>query len=347
MFFQPATYVKHELKLPTSAEPQEWDDGEKVYICWVAFAFEFGLHSVVDLSASPYSVVNFLFSPILLADMESPQPESGCATSDTEALQDLAADRTNTLAAAMPETEQYSCLTQDHFMPTFGTAPVSHLNSQHGNHPSIVLGLDEIVPRWDIVLQPNRKLLYFIRKETFPDPDTTQRAESSFQAAAGEWNKVGFGLHFEATNNASAAHFYLLYSTASDEYYAKAFFPNELGQDIEVYPQGVDPQRPKDGLKKTFMHELGHILGLRHEFAVENQEKEASVQFMDRNPRSIMTYEKDRDLQESDKAGVKAFYKMHNGERINGVRIQDCTPVAKGAIPSKSGQHNVSGTRKR
>ena len=110
--------------------------------------------------------------------------------------------------------------------------------------------------------------------------------------------------------------------------YAKSFFPNQHGLDVEVFPPGLDPQRPKDGLKKTFMHELGHILGLRHEFAVVKKEA-PSVQFMDSNPLSIMSYEEARDLQESDKAGTKAFYKLNNGEHINGIPITDFMPVAK------------------
>ena len=270
-----------------------------------------------------------------LTDLENLHPQSWCATSDTEALQDLAAGRTNPLAAAMSDTEQDVCLTQQSLMPTFGTAPVSHLDAHHGGTNHLVLGLGPIVPRWDTVLQPNRKLLYFIRKDTFPDADTTQRAESNFQAAAGEWNRVGLGLLFEAASDASAAHFHLVYSTAADAY-ARAFFPNQLGRDVEVFPGGLDPQRPKDGLKKTFMHELGHVLGLRHEFAVAANES-ASVQFMDPNPLSIMSYGENRDLQESDKAGTKAFYKKRNGDPINGIPITDYTPVAKAAIPPKSG----------
>ena len=281
-------------------------------------------------------MLDFFVQSYNLANLDSLQPESWCATSDTEALQDLTAGRTNPLAAAMSDTEKDVCLTQDSVMPTFGTAPVSHLNPHHGDTNRIVLGVGPIVPRWDIVLQPNRKLLYFIRKDTFPDADTTQRAESSFQAAAGEWNKVGLGLLFEAASDASAAHFHLLYSTAVMNAYAKSFFPNQHGLDVEVYPPGLDPQRPKDGLKKTFMHELGHILGLRHEFAVVRKET-PSVQFMDPNPLSIMSYEEARDLQESDKAGTKAFYKKSNGEPINGIPITDFMPVAKGAIPPKSG----------
>ena len=73
---------------------------------------------------------------------------------------------------------------------------------------------------------------------------------------------------------------------------AEAFFPN--GNDlsyVNVYSEGVGgtwfPQ-----LKSVFLHELGHVLGLRHEFAMDpgSMYEGGSVQFGPRDPYSVMNY---------------------------------------------------------
>lgn len=73
---------------------------------------------------------------------------------------------------------------------------------------------------------------------------------------------------------------------------AEAFFPN--GNDlnyINVYQEGIGgtwfPQ-----LKSVFLHELGHVLGLRHEFAMDPgpMHEGGSVQFGPRDPYSVMNY---------------------------------------------------------
>ncbi|KAF7509286.1 hypothetical protein GJ744_008180 [Endocarpon pusillum] len=227
----------------------------------------------------------------------------------------------------MSKAKKDMCLTQNQLMPTVGKPPSSTPSSETGVGACLNIGMGSIIPRWDIVRIRNRKLLYFIRKDSFPDRYTAQRAEAAFRAAAQEWNNVGFGLRFEAVSNLLDAHFHLVYSTAST-LYAKAFFPNSV-RDVEVYPNAFDPKRAKDGLKKTFMHELGHILGLRHEFAIKNKELGNPVQFMKPNEFSIMAYGEQRDLQESDKYGVTAFYRLPNGYKYMGRPITDFAPVAK------------------
>lgn len=83
----------------------------------------------------------------------------------------------------------------------------------------------------------------------------------------------------------------------------------------------------------VFLHELGHVLGLRHEFALSKDKAETDEdgnldgrRFYGQNPLSIMSYRKDKSLQQSDKDGIRAFYKLANGTTIGGSPVTDYYP---------------------
>jgi hypothetical protein len=65
-------------------------------------------------------------------------------------------------------------------------------------------------------------------------------------------------------------------------------------------------------LKNIFLHELGHVLGLRHEFAPELEDTgdNYTVQIGPRNPLSVMGYEFPPQIQPSDVENAKGFYKF-------------------------------------
>lgn len=92
---------------------------------------------------------------------------------------------------------------------------------------------------------------------------------------------------------------------------AEAFFPNEINQDIIVYEFSFSDQGNRAILKNIFVHEIGHVLGLRHEFAITgdpqrdlDSEFDGAVQFMQENPKSIMSYEFPPTMQQSDREGL-------------------------------------------
>lgn len=223
-------------------------------------------------------------------------------------------------------SNEYSCLTQDSLLPTFGVAPASHLHDGHQNTPTIVLGVGPIVPRWD-VSKSNTKLLYFVRTETFPSADVAKYASQMLQQAAGEWNSLGLGVVISQAVTQASANFNLVYQINGpneEGVLARAFFPNELDQDVIVFEYGLNVNN-KGILKNVFMHELGHVLGLRHEFAIA-EEGEGAVQFMKTNPVSVMSYTFPPNIQQSDKDGIQAFYKLKNGEKIDGSPVTDYLP---------------------
>lgn len=113
---------------------------------------------------------------------------------------------------------------------------------------------------------------------------------------------------------------------------ASAFFPNEV-RDVLVYHKTLVEPSWRKVLKNTFLHEIGHILGLRHEFANQpNPEKPGenletlAHQFGSVNPHSVMSYDDVNYINDLDKKDVKAFYELANGFKINTAKVTDFVP---------------------
>jgi hypothetical protein len=232
-------------------------------------------------------------------------------------------------------SEKLVCETQDGHQATWGAAPASHFTTDPEDNESLVIGIGPIIPRWDVHREPNRKLLYFVQKNGFPSGDAALFAASTLQQAADEWNKLGLGVTITSTNDPAAANFDLVYKPSSpgSRTLARAFFPNEGNQDVIVFERSFSSQANKDILKNIFMHELGHVLGLRHEFAITGDpakdlkaEGAGAVQFMGNNYYSIMSYNFPPTMQQSDKDGTQAFYKLNNGFLVNGSPVTDYVP---------------------
>jgi len=81
-------------------------------------------------------------------------------------------------------------------------------------------------------------------------------------------------------------------------------------------------------MQNSFQHELGHVMGLRHEFA--DTGTPTGVLLGVRNVLSIMTYAAARTIQSTDVQWTRIFYSLPNGALItdatNSVRIHDYTP---------------------
>lgn len=244
--------------------------------------------------------------------------------------------------APIPDTTKYPCETQEEQDPSFGPAPLSNLAGTTGDNApdepdSLVVGYGTIVPRWDVVQQPGRKLQYFVRDDTFPSSDQAKSAASTLQQAADAWNELNLGINISETADQASANFYLVYSLnpttgPGRNTLARAFFPHEVDQDVIVFKRAFDP----DGvsiLKNIFQHELGHVLGLRHEFAItgdadKNLKPEGlgAKQFMAMNYNSIMSYNFPPKMQQSDRDQTIAFYKLANGFMMGTNPVTDFMP---------------------
>ena len=86
----------------------------------------------------------------------------------------------------------------------------------------------------------------------------------------------------------------------------------------------------------TLLHEIGHIIGLRHEFALDRKndgtlrEDTPAQRFGSQNEHSVMSYDDINEIRDTDIKDVKAFYDLENNYSINGVPIKDYTPKPLG-----------------
>jgi hypothetical protein len=118
------------------------------------------------------------------------------------------------------------------------------------------------------------------------------------------------------------AAFVLAYGGDQGSVLARAFFPNNNDLNtLFVYQKALDPNY-SPYQTNIFLHELGHVLGLRREFAAREG---GAVQFGPDYPSSVMSYTFPPNLSNLDKTYTKAFYKYRE-ETYKGLKIVDWIP---------------------
>lgn len=104
---------------------------------------------------------------------------------------------------------------------------------------------------------------------------------------------------------------------------ASAFFPQQ-GQDrLVIYPKLFT--QPYHEQVETLIHELGHIFGLRHFFALTHEKEWGAEVFGKHEPFSIMNYGDESSLTATDKADLKELYSLVWSKQlthINGTEIK-------------------------
>ncbi|KAK7757893.1 hypothetical protein SLS62_000271 [Diatrype stigma] len=201
--------------------------------------------------------------------------------------------------------------------------------SSLGPVDEINLGLHNTIWRWE----PNSNIEFNVDSYSFPPSVDMVHAKKSLNRAAWEWNKGVVGVQFVPVANDKPAVFQLAYFSGSDGgTLARSFIPKapdvlERLQKLFVFPLSFT-QEHKPNMTNIFYHELGHILGLRHEFTSPAEARVRSVRWGDSNPRSVMNYYRDYSscrIQPSDYASVRDFYKFQGAEYM-GFRICDLAP---------------------
>ena len=158
---------------------------------------------------------------------------------------------------------------------------------------------------------------YGVDVNSFPDKNILKKAVVGLNSAANRWNKINFGVKFEFTASKFRLNFYMKYRLAPKGDYALAFTPtrdisilyihSSLFTDDELYVENI------------LQHELGHILGLRHEHALDPQMFEGDAVLVgDVNPDSVMSYTFPPKIQKTDKEGIKKLYQHKEGDMIDG-----------------------------
>lgn len=103
---------------------------------------------------------------------------------------------------------------------------------------------------------------------------------------------------------------------------ARAFFPDAGRHKLFIFPTMFQQTRKEQ--VDTMTHEIGHIFGLRHFFALEKETAWASVVFGEHNPFSIMNYGENSELKEADRRDLKLLYE---GVWSNQIRKINGTPI--------------------
>ncbi len=103
---------------------------------------------------------------------------------------------------------------------------------------------------------------------------------------------------------------------------ASAFFPDAGRHQLNIFPTMFQQNREEQ--VETLTHEIGHVFGLRHFFAPENETPWASVIFGKHKPFSIMNYGANSKLTPADKKDLKRLYE---GVWSNQIRKINGTPI--------------------
>ncbi|GKZ26857.1 hypothetical protein AbraIFM66951_003858 [Aspergillus brasiliensis] len=204
------------------------------------------------------------------------------------------------------------------------------------NRATLQGGYKGVIPRWKPD-SPPQTINFAAFANGYPRPGLALLAANALRDAADDWNKLDLGVKFQWVEDIKQASFVLSYAGNQGNVLAEAFFPNEDDLSyLNVYSAAFEPGTVQY-LKNIFLHELGHVLGFRHEFApeLEDSNDDYSVQFGPRNPMSVMGYEFPPLLQTTDRDSAQAFYKFPGSQlgwkevRVSGKKamlaIKDCT----------------------
>ncbi|KAI8965261.1 hypothetical protein F5Y11DRAFT_344704 [Daldinia sp. FL1419] len=154
-------------------------------------------------------------------------------------------------------------------------------------------GLRLYAYRWT----PGAILTWSTDRDSFPDDDKASLARYGLERAAAKWNEGKIGVTFKEVEDDQPALIRLTYKFFSREkptLMAEAFFPGSLGdQRLYVYELSFRVVGSDlNSMAGVLCHELGHILGLRHEFAQEAEAERLYPSYLlgQRNGSSIMNY---------------------------------------------------------
>lgn len=166
-------------------------------------------------------------------------------------------------------------------------------------------------------------LRYNIDKDSFKNQDLADFTEKEMVKAISMWRNVG--VEFEQAGSDQEVTFQIQYRCHWNRaVYAESFFPGTEHGILYVYGEALDESNIAH-LAKILAHEIGHILGLRHEFAGVMESGLPSMLWGKPSPKSVMGYygaaANWSGVQEQDIQELKDFYELQEGfEMVDGVR---------------------------
>ncbi|KAF7852761.1 hypothetical protein EAF04_010880 [Stromatinia cepivora] len=246
-----------------------------------------------------------------------------------EAEKDLGKEALETIKPRAVDAPRYDAHPSTLFKeaPTCSTQRVIPRALQ-GGPTSIIVGFNRECPRW----VPGSVIRWAAWSRGFDSQEDAEFAAEQFCQATEAWNAADVGVTFEWVPLAKDATFVLCHGGDKGSVLAEAFFPNANDLNyLFVYTLAFN-QEFKKNMWKIFTHELGHTLGLRHEFAIEI-EGEGAVKLGPRNELSVMNYSLEPpEIQQSDIDSTKEFYQLkkdRNGKspKVGMTPVKDYTPM--------------------
>ena len=221
----------------------------------------------------------------------------------------------------------------------------------------IVVGLGAQCPRW----VPGSVINWTAWCDGYNSREDADHAAEHLLLATNTWNTAAIGVTFKWVPDAKDATFVLCHGGSQGNVLASAFFPNSNDLNfIYVYTYAFNKEFKKSSklfparhrpyqitslstplsrsantypVWKIFLHELGHVLGLRHEFAIGDvpssmdAEGLGGVRLDDPDEFSVMNYRQQLpELQQSDIQSTRKFYNLRLDQEGNPPMIKT-TPV--------------------